>query len=404
MANRLEIKEDEKMREAVIVACGRSPIGKAPRGALKFTRPDDLAAQVLRGTLGKVPELDPALIEDFILGCAFPEAEQGVNVARSVVFRAGLPESVAAQTVNRFCASGLQSVASAATAIMSGMADIVIAGGMESMSMVPMGGNNPAPNPYLMDYLPAAYISMGLTAENVAEKYGVSRQAQDEFSVESHKKAAKAQADGKFNDQIIPIETVCPTVDEKGRPSIKTVVFDKDEGVRGNSSMESLAKLKPAFKLGGTVTAGNSSQTSDGAAMVLLMSKEKADELGIKPIAKFLSYATVGVDPAYMGIGPVKAIPKALKLAGKTLADIQLIELNEAFASQSLACIRELSLSPEIINVNGGAIALGHPLGCTGSFLLTKLISEMALRENKYGLVSMCIGGGMGAAAVFEML
>ncbi|AGA68257.1 acetyl-CoA acetyltransferase [Desulfitobacterium dichloroeliminans LMG P-21439] len=392
------------MREAVIVACGRSPIGKAPRGALKYTRPDDLAAQVLQGTLAKVPELDPALIEDFILGCAFPEAEQGVNVARSVVFRAGLPENVPGQTVNRFCASGLQSVASANATIMSGMAEIVVAGGMESMSMVPMSGNNPAPNPYLMDYLPAAYISMGLTAENVAEKYGISRQEQDEFSLESHKKAAKAQATGKFDEQIISIESVCPTRDEKGRPSSKMVIFDNDEGIRKDTSLEGLAKLKPVFKMGGTVTAGNSSQTSDGAAMVILMSKEKAQSLGIKPIAKLLSFAAEGVDPAYMGIGPIKAIPKALKIADKTLADIELIELNEAFASQSLACIRELSLNPEIINVNGGAIALGHPLGCTGSFLLTKLISEMAVRENKYGLVSMCIGGGMGAAAVIELL
>jgi len=392
------------MREAVIVACGRSPIGKAPRGAFRYTRPDDLAAQVLQGTLAKVPELDQALIEDFILGCAFPEAEQGVNVARNVVFRAGLPESVPAQTINRFCASGLQSVATAAATIMSGMADVIVAGGMESMSMVPMGGNNPSPNPYLMDYKPAAYISMGLTAENVAEKYGITRQEQDEFALESHKKAAKAQSSGRFREEIIPIESVCPTMDEKGRPAVKTVIVDKDEGIRDDTSIEKLAKLKPVFKLGGTVTAGNSSQTSDGAAMVVLMSKEKAEELKIKPLAKILSFAVSGVDPAFMGIGPVKAIPKALKLAGKTLADIDLFELNEAFASQAIACIRELSLNKEIVNVNGGAIALGHPLGCTGAFLLTKIINEMTVRENKYGVVSMCIGGGMGAAAVLEML
>ncbi|WP_303872032.1 acetyl-CoA C-acyltransferase [Acetobacterium wieringae] len=392
------------LKEAVIVACGRSPIGKAPRGALKFTRPDDYAAQVLKGTLAQVTNLDPELIDDFILGCAFPEAEQGINVAKTVAFRAGLPLGVPAQTVNRFCASGLQSVASAANAIMCGMADIVVAGGMESMSMVPMGGNNPAYNPYLMETMPTAFISMGLTAENVAEKYSISREEQDTFSVESHMKAAKAQADGKFTSQIIPIDAINPTTDENGLPTSKTVVFDKDEGIRKDTSMEGLARLRPVFKIGGSVTAGNSSQTSDAAAMVVLMSREKADELGIKPLARFVSYATAGVDPALMGIGPIKAIPKALRIANKNIGDINLIELNEAFASQSLACISELSLNKEIINVNGGAIALGHPLGCTGSFLVTKIIHEMSHRGDKYGIVSMCIGGGMGSAAVIEMI
>ena len=392
------------MKEAVIVAYGRSAVGKAPRGILKNTRPEDFTAEVLRGTLAKVPELDPSLIEDFILGCAFPESEQGYNVARNVIFRANLPDKVSAYTINRFCSSGLQAIASASAGIMSGQAEVVLAGGMESMSMVPINGNNKSPNPYLMENYPGAYLAMGLTAENVADKYGISRQAQDEFALCSHQKAAKAQAEGKFDDQIIPVSAICPTIDESGRPSSKTVVFHKDDGVWQNITMEKLAALKPVFKKDGTVTAGNSSQTSDGAAIVLLMSKEKAEALGIKPLAKLLSFATTGVDPEYMGIGPVTAIPKALKQAGKTIADIQLMELNEAFASQSLACIKELDLNPDIINVNGGAIALEHPLGCTGSFLTAKLLSEMALREDKYGMISMCIGGGMGAAAVFERI
>jgi len=392
------------MREAVIVAYGRSAIGKAPKGMLKDTRPEDFTAEVLCGTLAKVPELDPLLIEDLILGCAFPESEQGYNVARNVVFRAQLPDTVTAYTLNRFCASGLQSIASASASIISGQAEVVLAGGMESMSMVPINGNNKSPNPYLIDNYSQAYLSMGLTAENVAKKYGVSRQAQDEFALTSHQRAAKAQDEGKFDAQIIPVHAVCPTMDENGRPSSKTVVFDKDEGIRKNISIEKLSALRTVFQKDGTVTAGNASQTSDGAAIVLLMSADKAKSLGIKPLAKLLSFATTGVDPAYMGIGPVTAIPKALKQAGKTMADIQLIELNEAFASQSLACIQELGLNPDIINVNGGAIALGHPLGCTGSFLLAKLLSEMDLRGDNCGLISMCIGGGMGAAAVFERM
>ena len=391
------------MQEVVIVACGRSAVGKAPKGSLRNTRPDDLAAQVLKGTLQKLPGLDSALIDDFILGCAFPEAEQGMNMARTVWLRAGLPDSVSAYTINRFCASGLQAVASAANSIMAGQADMVLAGGVESMSMVPMGGNVPAPNPYLMEHYPQAHISMGITAENVAELYGVTRQEQDAFACDSHIKAFAAQQQGRFDEQIIPVEALQSVTDEKGKPGIESFVFDRDEGVRQNISLDGLAKLRPVFKAGGSVTAGNASQTSDGAAMVLLASADKAKELGLRPIARFLSYATAGVDPALMGIGPIEAIPKALRRANVQLRDIGLVELNEAFASQALACIKTLEIRPEIVNVNGGAIALGHPLGCTGAFLTTKLLSEMALRGEKYGLVSMCIGGGMGAAAVFEL-
>lgn len=392
------------MRDAVIVACGRSPIGRARRGTLKDTRPDEIANQVIRGVLAQVPDFKTEDIEDFILGCAFPEAQQGVNVARAIGLRAGLPEGVPAQTVNRFCASGLQSVASAANAIMCGQADVVLAGGMESMTMVPMGGNNPAPNPWLGDNLPSVYMGMGLTAENVADKYDISRERQDEFAMKSHQKAAKANDAGKFKDQIIPIDAVKAGVDKDGNPTVETVVFDEDEGIRPDTNMEALAKLRPVFKQGGSVTAGNSSPTNDGAAMVLLMSKEKADEYGLKPLARFVQFASAGVDPAYMGIGPIKAIPRVLKNAGMKLDDIDLIELNEAFASQSIACIDELGINEDVCNVNGGAIALGHPLGCTGSYLLTKLIHEMKAREDKYGLVSMCIGGGQGSAAIIENL
>jgi len=392
------------MRNAVIVACGRSAIGRAPKGALKDTRTDDIGAQVLSGVLKRAGGLDPSLIEDLIVGCAFPEAEQGCNVAKTIAFRAGLPACVPAQTVNRFCASGLQSVATAAYAIMSGQTDIAVAGGIESMSMIPMGGNIFAPTPYLMQNYPDAFISMGITAENVAVKYGITREEQDEFACMSHKKAADAQEKGLFNDEIVPVDAVKMSVDEKGKPAMSTYTFAKDEGVRAETTLESLAKLRTVFKKGGTVTAGNASQMSDGAAMAVLMAEEKAAELGIKPLAKMLSFAVTGTDPAYMGVGPVDAIPKALKIAGKELSDIQLIELNEAFAAQSIACLRELGLNPGIVNVNGGAIALGHPLGCTGTLVLTKLLYELRRRGGKYGLVSMCIGGGMGAAAVFEML
>lgn len=390
------------MKEAVLVAFGRSPIGRASKGGLKDTRPEDVAAQVIQGVLKKVPDLDLSEIDDIVFGCAFPEAEQGFNVARIIGTRAGLPNSVPAQTVNRFCSSGLQAIAIGANNIMTGQADIVLAGGVEFMSTVPMGGNIITPNPYLMDNYPEAYISMGITAENVAERYGITREEQDEFSAESHKRSYAAQLEGKFDEEIIPIEAV-KKINIDGTAGQKTVVLTKDEGIRPGTTKETLAKLRPVFKRTGSVTAGNASQMSDGAAVVLLMSKEKAEELGFKPIAAFKSFSAAGVDPDVMGLGPIAAIPKALKLANLDLSDINLIELNEAFASQSIACIRELGLNKEITNVNGGAISLGHPLGCTGAFLTIKLLSELKRRKERYGLVSMCIGGGMGAAAVFEM-
>ena len=392
------------MRDAVIVAFGRSATGKSPKGILKDTRPEEYAAEVIKGVLAKVPQLDPAMIDDVIFGCAFPEAEQGLNVARSISLRAGLPYSVPAQTVNRFCSSGLQTIASGANAIMCGQADVILAGGVETMSKVPMGGNLLTPTPRMMEESPQEQPAMGTTAENVAEKYGVTREEQDAFAMNSHIKAAKAQADGKFDDQIIPVSAVRVAYDEGGKAYTKVVPFAKDEGVRPGISMEALAKLPTVFKKNGTVTPGNASQMNDAAAAVVLMSAEKAEELGVKPLARFVAFTTAGVDPALMGIGPVEAIPKVLKLAGLTKEDIGLFELNEAFASQALACIRELGLNEDIVNVNGGAIALGHPLGCTGSLLTAKLLSEMALRKCRYGVVSMCIGGGMGAAAVFELL
>jgi acetyl-CoA acyltransferase len=393
------------MREAVIVAYGRSAIGRAPKGKLKYTRPEDIAAQVIKGVLEKVPALDPNEIEDLVMGCAFPEAEQGMNTAKIIAKRAGLPVNVPGQTVNRFCASGLQTIAIAANSIMAGQADVVMAGGVEFMSTVPMGGNIIAPNPFLMENSPEIYMSMGLTAENVADNYNVTREMQDAFGVESHRKAAKAQEEGKFDHEIIPVDAVMPVMDAEGNViDQETFVFSKDEGVRVGTTIEGLGKLRTVFKNGGSVTAGNASQMSDGAAAVIVMSREKADALGIKPVASFKSFASVGVPPELMGIGPIAAIPKALDIAGIKKEDIDLIELNEAFASQSIACINELGLDNKIVNVNGGAIALGHPLGCTGSFLTCKLLSEMERRDSRYGLVSMCIGGGMGAAAVFEIL
>lgn len=392
------------MREAVIVAYGRSAVGRAPKGKLKHTRPEDVAAQVIKGVLGKVPTLDPALIEDVVFGCAFPEAEQGMNTAKVIATRAELPENVPAQTVNRFCSSGLQTIAIAANSIMAGQADVVLAGGVEFMSTVPMGGNIIAPNPYLMENAPAIYMSMGLTAENVADKYGVTREMQDAFAEESHRRAAAAQQEGKFDEEIIPVDAVRPVLDVNGQAiGQESFVFFKDEGVRAGTTAQGLSKLKTVFKNGGSVTAGNASQMSDGAAAVVVMSREKAEELGIKPLAVFKSFASAGVPAELMGIGPIAAIPKALDIAGLKKDDIDLIELNEAFASQSIACINELGLDTEKVNVNGGAIALGHPLGCTGSFLTCKLLSEMKRRDSQYGMVSMCIGGGMGAAAVFEL-
>ncbi len=389
------------MRDVVLVAFGRSAIGKAPYGTLKFTRPEDVAAQVLKGVLAKVPQVDSKDIEDLIVGCAFPEAEQGFNLAKIIAFRAGLPNSVSGQTINRFCSSGLQSIATAANAIKAGQADVIMTGGVEFMSTIPMGGNKITPNPDLMENYPNSYLAMGLTAERVAERYGVTREMQDAFAVESHKKAAHAVTAGKFDGEIIPVDAVKYS---EGGVS-QTIKFSRDEGFRADVTVEGMAKLKPVFKKNGSVTAGNASQMSDGAAFVLLMSADKAKELGVRPLAKFLSFAVAGVDPEVMGIGPVAAIPKALKLAGLlSINEIGLFELNEAFASQAIACIKELGIDAELVNINGGAIALGHPLGCTGSFLTTKLIPEMALRNAKYGVVSMCIGGGMGAAGVFELL
>lgn len=390
------------MREAVIVAMGRTAIGKAPKGKLKYTRPEDYGAEVLNAVLAKVPQLDHKEIDDVIIGCSMPEGEQGLNIGRVVAQRAGLPDSVPGQTVNRFCASGLQTIANAANWIMVGQADVIVAGGIESMSLVPMGGGRPSPTPYLMDTMPESSTSMGITAENVVDRYGITREKQDAFGLESQLKAAKAQAEGKFAEEIIPIHAVRKVTDENGMVTTETFIFDQDEGIRPDSNIEKISKLRPAFKKNGTVTAANSSQTSDGAAMVLVMSKEKADSLGVKPLAIFRSFAVAGVPADVMGLGPIQAVPKALKLAGKTKEDIDLIELNEAFASQSIECIKELGLNKEIVNVNGGAIALGHPLGCTGAYLTIKLISELKRRNGKYGLVSMCIGGGMGAAAVIE--
>lgn len=391
------------MREAVIVALGRSPIGKSGRGVFRETRPEELGSQVLNGVLAKIPQLDKNEIEDVILGCAFPEAEQGMNIAKIVAAKAGLPEVVSGQTVNRFCSSGLQAIATAANAIIAGQADVMVAGGVESMSTIPMGGNSIMPDYGIMDNTPKEYISMGLTAENVAAKYGIDRLRQDTFAAESHKRATEAQAAGRFDDDIIPIEAF-RTVKTADGYKRETFTVTKDEGIRPQTTVEGLAKLRPVFHAQGSVTAANASQTSDGASMVVLMSREKAESLGLKPLAKFISFATMGVAAEEMGIGPIKAIPRALEIANLTLEDIDLIELNEAFASQSLACIDKLGLNQEIVNVNGGAIALGHPLGCTGAYLTTKLVNELKRRGQKYGIVSMCIGGGMGAAGVFEVL
>lgn len=393
------------MREAVIVAYGRSAIGKSPKGTLKDTRPEEYAAQVIKGTLAKVPSFDTALIDDVILGCAFQEAETGTNVARNIALLAGIPETVPAQTVNRFCSSGLQSIAMAANAIMAGQQDIVLAGGVETMSMVPMGGNLNVPDVELgCKKDPRAMTAMGHTAENIAEKYGITREEQDAFAMGSHAKAIRAQDEGRFDEQIIPVDAVKYKMNpETGHVEMYKEKFDKDEGVRRGLTPESMAKLKTVFKKGGTVTAGNASQMNDAASVVLIMAKEKAEELGLKPIAKFVSFAVAGCAPDYMGLGPVYAVPKALKLAGIEKDQIDVWELNEAFSSQAIACIRELGLDEEKVNPNGGGVALGHPLGCTGAMLTCKLLAELKRIGKKYGVVSMCIGGGMGAASVFEM-
>jgi acetyl-CoA acyltransferase len=390
--------------QAVIVAAARTPVGKARRGSLVTVRPDELAAAVVEDLLRRTPELDLGDVDDVILGCAFPEGEQGMNMARMVALRAGLPNSVAGETINRFCSSGLQSIAHGAFAIMAGQAQVVIAGGSESMSMVPMTGNKFAPNPHFAEDCPEMYTSMGLTAENVSEKYNISRHDQDEFALRSNKLAAEAVSSGRFDEELVPIQVEIAEPGEKGELKKRSFTLERDEGPRPDTSMEALSKLRPVFKQGGTVTAGNSSQMSDGAAGVIIMSRAKADELGLKPLVRFISFAVGGVPPEIMGIGPVAAVPKALKLAGLELEDIDLIELNEAFAAQSLAVIRELGFDMDLVNVNGGAIALGHPLGCTGAKLTTQIIYEMRRRDSKYGLVTMCIGGGMGAAGVFENL
>ena len=391
------------MREALIVSAVRTPVGKAPRGTLKDTRPDEMAAAVIADAVRRVPGLDSREVDDVVLGCALPEAEQGLNVARIAALRAGLPHTVSGQTINRFCSSGLQAIAIAAEHIMSGFADVIVAGGTESMSLMPgQAGHQFRPNPDLVAHWPEVYISMGLTAENVARAYGVSRQDQDAFAYRSHRRAAEAISSGKFADEITPLTVKRWESDGDGRPKATEVTFSTDEGVRYDTSPEALAKLKPVFARDGVVTAGNSSQTSDGAAAVVVMSAEKATRLNLHPLGVFRSFATAGVPPEIMGIGPVDAVPKAVRLAGLSLSEINLIELNEAFAAQTLAVMRQLDLDPEIVNVNGGVIALGHPLGCTGAKLTATLLYEMRRRNARYGLVTMCVGGGMGAAGVFE--
>jgi acetyl-CoA acyltransferase len=392
------------MKEAVIVSIARTAVGKAPRGTLRNTRPDDMAAAAIREVLRRAPALDPAEVEDVILGCAMPEAEQGNNVARVASVRAGLPVSCSAMTINRFCSSGLQAIAIASERIMAGFAEVIIAGGTETMSMIPMGGYHFAPNPYLIEHYPDSYLSMGLTAENLARKYHITRQQQDEFALRSHQRALAAIAGGRFIEEIVPLEVVEVNLNGKDKPQTRKIRFDTDEGPRADTTLDALAKLKPAFHAHGTVTAGNASQMSDGAAAAVVMSAEKAKALGLEPLARFVSFATVGCLPEEMGIGPVYAIPKALKLAGLKLADIALIELNEAFAAQALSVIGLAELDLERVNVNGGAVALGHPLGCTGAKLTASLLGELKRRSAKYGMVTMCVGGGMGAAGIFENL
>lgn len=390
------------MREAVIVAGARTPIGRAKKGTLANTRPDDFGAVVVKETLKRAGYEGP--IDDLIMGCAMPEAEQGMNVARLVGALAGLPDTTPAITVNRFCSSGLQTIAYAAERIMLGHSKAIIAGGTESMSMIPMTGNTVRLNPKIAEEMPEYYISMGHTAEEVANRYGVSREDQDAFAVRSHELAEKAIKEGKFKDEIVPVEVVDYYVDENNKLKERKRIFDTDEGVRPGTTVETLAKLRPAFNVKGSVTAGNASQTSDGAAAVLVMDREEAEKQGMKPLAKFLGFAVAGVAPEVMGIGPIEAIPKALKIAGITQDQVDLWEINEAFASQSIQVVRHLGIEMDKVNVNGGAIALGHPLGATGAILTVKLINELKRRGGKYGVVSMCIGGGMGAAGVFEIL
>jgi acetyl-CoA acyltransferase len=405
------------MPEAVIVSAVRTPVGRAYKGSLRATRPDDLAALVIKEALARVPGLDPKEIDDVILGCAMPEGEQGMNVARIAALRAGLPVETSAMTINRFCSSGLQAIALAAERIRAGSAQVIIAGGTESMSMVPMGGNKISPNPWLVDNYPDAYINMGLGTENIARKYGITREQADQFAVDSHKKAVAAIAAGNFRDETVPVEVKITSLaasngasassspsKSAAKPTTQTFQFATDELPRADTSSEILAKLKPAFHAQGTVTAGNSSPMSDGAAATIVMSETRAKELGLKPLLRFVTYTTAGCPPEEFGIGPVFAIPKALKLAGLELKDIDVIELNEAFAAQSLAVIQQAGIDPAKLNPNGGAIALGHPLGCTGAKLTATIIRDLQRRKGRYGMVTMCVGGGMGAAGIFESL
>ncbi|NEN86230.1 acetyl-CoA C-acyltransferase [Paenibacillus elgii] len=391
------------MREAVIVSVARTAVGKAKKGRLAQTRAEDMGKAVLEAAVERAPGLKKEDVEDIIIGCAMPEGEQGLNFARIMSLYAGFPVTVPALTINRFCSSGLQSIAFAAERIMLGSSDVIVAGGVESMSHVPMTGFKLSPNPKIVEQMPEVYIGMGHTAENVADRFGISREDQDRFSARSHEKAAAAIRDGKFRDEIVPLQTQWTQVDDSGKVKSESFAFDTDEGVRAETTAQVLGKLKPSFKLNGTVTAGNSSQMSDGAAAAVLMSKERAEALGLKPLATFRSFALAGVDPEFMGVGPVEAIPKALRMAGLSIGDVDLFEINEAFASQCVHIIRELGLDEEKVNVNGGAIALGHPLGCTGTKLTTTLIHELRRRGGGIGVVSMCIGGGMGAAGVFEV-
>jgi acetyl-CoA acyltransferase len=391
------------MRGVFIVSSVRTPVGRAVKGTLRATRPDELGAIAIKGALDRVPQLDPKEIEDVILGCAMPEAEQGMNVARTASLRAGVPIETSAMTINRFCSSGLQSIAMAAERIMAGGAEVIVAGGTESMSMVPMGGNKISANPWLVEHYPDSLITMGLTAERLATRFNITREAADQFSLRSHQKALAAIAEGKFDDEVVPVP-VSFTTANGSKPHRQEMIFKMDEGPRADTSLEALASLKPAFHVKGTVTAGNSSQMSDGAAAAVVMSAERAKALGIKPLARYVSFATAGYKPEEMGLGPVFAIPKALKLAGLKLQDIDVIELNEAFAAQALAVIQEGHLDIDRVNVNGGAVALGHPLGCTGAKLTATIIREMKRWNLRYGMVTMCVGGGMGAAGIFENL
>jgi acetyl-CoA acyltransferase len=390
------------MEEVVIVAAARTPVGKANKGSLRFTHPDKLGGEVIKDIMKRAPSVQPEMVDDVIMGCAFPEASQGLNIARQCALLGGLPPSVPAATVNRFCSSGLQTIAQACERILARGADIIIAGGVESMSQVPMGGYVVQPSPDLLDNYPEIYINMGLTAENVAEKYGVSREDQDAFAYRSHQRAVEAWDEGRFAEQIVPIEVHEKRVTADGAVEEERFLFEQDEGPRRDTSEEILAKLRPAFKKGGTVTAGNSSQMNDAAAAVMVMPRVRAAELGLEPIARYIGYAVAGVPPEIMGIGPLEAIPKVLNHTGIEQDEIDLIELNEAFAAQSLAVIRELDLDEEIVNVNGGAIAMGHPVGCTGAKLTTQMIYEMQRRGSTFGMVTMCVGGGMGAAGIFE--